>query len=130
MKARFALILALVVTGTTLLANEPSAPSTEPKARAVRVRTVYNNGWEIVRGMNAPTLINQAGPPAERLSDDVWVYSGFGANGRHPELRRCTNLVVTFVKGVVVDLHLVCDGALPVLANRAQNGSPLLVAEK
>jgi hypothetical protein len=128
MKTKLASILVLAAALCASFSASLSAAPKTAQAHAVRVRTVDADGWEISRGMSAKTLVNRFGAPDTKLSENVWVYHRFVAVPNHPQTRECKTLVVTFVEGVVSDLHLVNDRAQAIITARVQSGSTAIVA--
>ena len=128
MKTRLASILILAAALSASFSTSLNAAPKSAQAHAVRVRTVDADGWEISRGMSAKTLVNRFGAPDTKLSENVWVYQRFHAVPNHSQARECTTLIVTFVEGVVSDLHLVNERAQAVITARVQSGSPAIVA--
>jgi hypothetical protein len=128
MKTKLASILVLAAACAALSSTSLTAAPNQPTALAFRVSTADFNGWEITRGMKAKKVINRCGAPDAKLSANVWVYQRFHAVPNQSEARECTTLVVTFVEGIVSDLHLVNDRAQTIIAARVQSGETTIVA--
>lgn len=60
----------------------------------------------------------------EELSPDVWAYSGFRADLNLANDRDCTNLVIRFSQGKVVDLQLVNRPAVTIIVAGLKSGDP------
>ena len=128
MKSTFATIVIFAAAFAALPSTSLNAASNLPTAVAFRVSTADFNGWEITRGMKIKKVTNRFGAPDAKLSANVWVYQRFHSVPNRPEARECTTLVITFVEGVVSDLHLVNERAEAIITARVQSGSPAIVA--
>ena len=97
-------------------------------AMAYSVRSVNQNDHSIMRGATALKVLRWLGTPSEKLSDEMWVYYGYQANFEPANDQQCGTLILTIVRGEVVDIKLVNNRAATLIAANVKVQSAHVVA--
>ena len=79
---------------------------------ACSVRSVDHLGHLVTRGTTTLTVLQWLGVPHRKLSDDTWIYYGYHADSKTANDQQCDTLVLTIVRGEVVDINVFNDNAV------------------
>jgi hypothetical protein len=117
----------LLVLVTTLSASALLPLSAAANDRVPRAYPVHNftsaTGDVITAGDTAATVRSILGHPLKELAPDVWTYRSYRANLDLANEQGCDTIVITFAHNKVIDMKLVNDRAIAVLA-ASSNAKP------
>jgi hypothetical protein len=109
------LVFAAALTASALLPLSAAANDRVPRAYPVRDFTTAT-GDVITAGDTAATVRAILGHPLKELAPDVWTYRTYRADLDLANDQGCDTIVITFAHNKVVDMKLVNDRAVAVLA--------------
>lgn len=109
-------LVSTVLLAFALGASATFASSSSETAYAFRVSSAKQHNGKIEPGSSRATVRLTLGLPHVRLSPDVYIYHDFHVLQDVANENGCDSLVVTFKKGMVVDLKLVNRRAVQVIA--------------
>ena len=110
-----------------LLSSLPSF-AIDPDSERIEPELERTREAQLRTGMSRGALVGQLGAPAERLSENVWVYTDFHALDR-PAREKTDTLVVVFKENRVVHLRLTRYALIAPAIAQARAGARVAAAK-